>query len=67
MHRHSTVLLAVGVIVHMWVTDEGTLAFTDDPKRIPPRYAEQAQAMELLSLDDYARFTPIKTNEQETK
>lgn len=64
MKYHHTLLLVAGVIVHVWTTDEGTLAFTDDPKRIPARYAEQARAFELQPLDDYARFTPLAATDK---
>ena len=57
MHRH--LYLVAGAIVYMWTTDSGTIAFTDDPKRIPPRYVEQAQAHRLEPIDTYARFTPV--------
>ena len=44
---------------HQWTTEEGTLAFTDDPKRIPGKYKNVAEKRDLGkdSLGSYSRFT----------
>jgi hypothetical protein len=56
----STTAVAAGTAYH-WVTEDGTYAFTDDPKAIPARYRDQVQVRTLKSLRDYPRFTPVKT------
>ena len=44
---------------HTWTTEQGTLSFVDDPKKIPERYKEEAKQVELQSLRDYSRFTAM--------
>ena len=44
--------------VYSWRTEDGGYAFTDDPKGIPARYRDQAQARETGRLHDYKRYTP---------
>lgn len=39
-----------------WRTDGGTLEFTDDPARIPERYRDQAEELNL-DLRDYRKLT----------
>jgi hypothetical protein len=56
----STAAMAGGTAYH-WVTEDGTYAFTDDPKAIPARYRDQAEAHTLKPLRDYPRFTPVET------
>ena len=41
-----------------WTAEDGSVAFTDDPKRIPERYRSQAENIETGGLDSYERFTP---------
>ena len=43
--------------VYSWTTEEGTTAFTDDPKRIPARYRSSARQRELGPLKDYSRYS----------
>ena len=43
--------------VHSWQTQEGTLAFTDDVKRIPARYRASVSSRELGGLGDYVRYS----------
>jgi hypothetical protein len=45
--------------LYRWETAEGTLAFADDPKRIPERYRDVAEQIQVDGLEGYARFTPI--------
>jgi hypothetical protein len=47
-----------GTLYH-WTTEEGTYAYTDDKKRIPARYRDQATKRTMKSLRDYERYTPI--------
>ncbi len=44
--------------VYSWQTDDGTFAYTDDRKRIPARYRDQARARSMQQLSKYERFTP---------
>ena len=43
--------------LYSWTTEDGVHSFTDDPKKIPPRYREQAVAQTTTGLDDYERYT----------
>jgi hypothetical protein len=49
--------LAEGSGLYRWETADGTVAYTDDEKRIPERYRESAQLVERGALADYGRFT----------
>ncbi|MDG2049302.1 MAG: DUF4124 domain-containing protein [Myxococcota bacterium] len=58
----SLTLLAVQATagtVYRWTTEDGTIAFTDDEKRIPARYQGTAQVETLESLNGYPRFTAV--------
>ena len=44
--------------VYTWETDEGTLSFTDERKRIPAKYRLSAKTKELGKLTGYPRYTP---------
>ena len=44
--------------LYRWETENGTLAFADDPKRIPERYRESAEEIQTQGLDGYGRYTP---------
>lgn len=44
--------------VYTWETDEGTLSFTDEQKRIPAKYRLSAKTKEMGSLASYPRYTP---------
>jgi hypothetical protein len=49
--------------VYTWKTDEGTISFTDEQKRIPAKYRLSADTREMGSLDSYPRYTPTgRTN-----
>ena len=43
--------------VYSWRTEDGGYAFTDDPKAVPPRYRDRAQARTTAGLSDYERLT----------
>ena len=45
--------------VFMWVSTSGSVSFTDDEKRIPPMYKNQAKKVEFGPLKDYKRATLI--------
>jgi len=49
--------------VYSWQTEDGTMAYTDDAKRIPARYKDQARRSTLQPLGSYARYTPLETSE----
>lgn len=44
--------------LYRWQTENGTLAFADDPKRIPDRYRDAAEQVQTEGLDGYGRYTP---------
>ena len=43
--------------VYSWTTEDGTMSFTDDPKRIPAKYKSAATQRQLGKLASYARLT----------
>jgi hypothetical protein len=43
--------------VYRWVDDGGVLCATDDVKRVPAKYQDRAEALELLALVDYSQYT----------
>ncbi len=43
--------------VYSWTTDDGTMAYTDDAKRIPAKYKAKAKQRQLGKLKNYDRFT----------
>jgi hypothetical protein len=47
--------------VYSWVTDDGTHAFTDDPKRIPAKHRVQAKKKTMGRLTRYERFTEVSS------
>jgi len=61
--------LAVGLIVaalaapaaagsfYRYETDDGGIAFTDDPKRVPERYRDDADVIERDGFADFDRYT----------
>jgi len=48
---------ALAATVYTWTTEEGTTAFTDDPKRIPAKYKDAATQRTVGSLKNYPRLT----------
>jgi hypothetical protein len=52
--------------VYSWVTEDGTYAFTDDPKRIPAKHREEAEAPPMGDLKRYARYTVDRTGKTYT-
>jgi hypothetical protein len=49
---------ALGGTLYKWTTEDGSVAFTDDSKRVPDRYRSQVETIETGGLDGYERFTP---------
>lgn len=52
--------------VYSWVTEDGTYAFTDDPKRIPAMHKDDAQARPMGDLKRYGRYTVDRTGKNYT-
>jgi hypothetical protein len=50
--------------LYRWKTENGTIAFADDARRIPARYRDQAQEIPTADLSTYSRFTPIDSDAQ---
>jgi hypothetical protein len=48
-----------------WTQDNGTQAYTDDPDRVPARYAEQAEKVELGVWADYPKLSVVVHSEAE--
>lgn len=48
--------------VYSWVTDDGTYAFTDDPKRIPAKHRTEADKRPMGKLTRYERFTAVTSD-----
>lgn len=44
--------------IYRWTTADGTVAFTDDAKRIPAHYRKEAVEQPAKSLTSYRHFTP---------
>jgi hypothetical protein len=61
----AAVLFAVAApagatVAYRWKTDDGTYAFTDDARRIPEKYRDQARASTMRPLRAYKNFTPAQ-------
>ncbi|MBY0398773.1 DUF4124 domain-containing protein [Myxococcota bacterium] len=52
--------------VYSWITEDGTYAFTDDPKRIPAKHKDEAQARPMGDLKRYGRYTVDRTDKSYT-
>jgi hypothetical protein len=50
--------------LYKWTAEDGSVAFTDDPKRIPERYRSQAKTLKTGGLSTYERFTPSDSARQ---
>jgi hypothetical protein len=55
---------AVAGTLFKWTAEDGSVAFTDDPKRVPERYRSQVKTIETGGLDTYERFTPSDSAQQ---
>jgi len=71
MLPHSKLISAAGIILlaalatpvaagtlFKWNAEDGSVAFTDDPERIPERYRSQVESIESQGLETYTRLTP---------
>jgi hypothetical protein len=45
--------------LYRWVTSDGTIAFTDDARRIPKAYRGEAKRTQAAPLRSFSRFTPV--------
>lgn len=52
--------LPAGAEYYRYETDNGSLAFTDDPEQIPARYRDAAVAVPEQSLHDWNRTTHVE-------
>ncbi len=50
--------------VYAWMTEDGTHAFTDDPKRIPAKHRAQAKRRTVGKLTRYERYTEVSSKQQ---
>jgi hypothetical protein len=50
---------AAGAEMYRYETDEGTVAFTDDLKRVPSRYRATVETVTTQSFWDYSRLTIV--------
>ena len=46
---------------YRWTTSDGSVAFSDDLKKIPSQYRASAERVGTRNLDGYARYTPAET------
>jgi hypothetical protein len=54
---------AVAGSLYRWTAPDGSVSFTDDPKRIPESHREGAERIATRGLDDYGRYTPTRPAE----
>src|SRR5262245_42143179 len=47
-----------------WTAEDGSVAYTDDAKRIPERYRSAAQSFQTGGLTSYKRYSPAKESSQ---
>jgi hypothetical protein len=49
--------VTAGGELYAWRTDDGVYAYTDDPKAVPARYADEVEVVRNAGLSGYERFT----------
>jgi hypothetical protein len=49
--------VTAGGELYTWRTDDGVYAYTDDPKAVPARYADEVEVVPSAGLSGYERFT----------
>ena len=47
--------------VYRWTLEDGSVAYTDDAKRIPSQYRASAKVVRIGDLGAYGRYTPAET------
>jgi hypothetical protein len=45
---------------YRWESENGTVSFTDDAKRVPARHRESAERIPTQDLESYPRFTRVE-------
>jgi hypothetical protein len=55
---------ALAGTLYKWTAEDGSMAFTDDAKRVPERYRSQVKTIRTAGLDSYERFTPSDSTRQ---
>jgi hypothetical protein len=62
-------LLAVAMVtsaaagtMYRWTAADGSVAYTDDPKRIPAQYRSEAVRTRSGDLESYPRYTPARSS-----
>jgi hypothetical protein len=53
--------------VYRWTAADGSLAFTDDAKRIPAQYRAKSKRSQSGDLANYGRYTPTKASAESTE
>jgi hypothetical protein len=53
-------LQAGAEMMFRWTAEDGSVAYTDDAKRIPERYRADAQTIQTGGISGYARYSPAK-------
>jgi hypothetical protein len=53
--------------VYRWTAADGSLAFTDDAKRIPAQYRSKSKRSQSGDLENYERYTPTKASAENTE
>lgn len=65
----GTVLLAAAPAsagtLYRWESENGTLSFADDLRRVPERYRDRIVEIRTEGLDGYGRFTPTDAGAQQ--
>ncbi len=51
--------------VYSWQTEDGTLSFTDESKKVPKKYKDQAERSSTGDLRSYERYTPADASTDE--
>jgi len=46
--------------LYRWTAEDGSVAYTDDAKRIPERYRASAKSVATGGLEGYGRYSPAK-------
>jgi len=49
---------------YRYETDDGGIAFTDDPKRIPARYRDDAETIARQGFDGFDRYTHVEAERE---
>jgi hypothetical protein len=53
--------------VYRWTAGDGSLAFTDDAKRIPAQYRAHSKRSQSGDLANYERYTPTKASAESSE